>query len=69
MDELLTLVIQGICNYYNSYKQKQWQLYTALTAVAYAKLLLSTIPALPIVNGRISRFFDKGSAKHSSSVI
>ncbi|KAI7971170.1 hypothetical protein EIK77_004685 [Talaromyces pinophilus] len=56
MDELPTLVIQGICDYCDSYKQKQWQPYAALMVSAYAKLLLSTIPALPIVNGRISRF-------------
>jgi len=56
MDELPTLVIRGICDYCDSHKQKQWQGYAALTAAAYAKLLLSTIPAFPIVNGRISRF-------------
>lgn len=55
MDELPTLVIRGICDYCDSHKQKQWQGYAALTAAAYAKLLLSTIPALPVVNGRISR--------------
>jgi nucleoside phosphorylase len=69
MDELPTLVIRGICDYCDSHKQKQWQGYAALTAAAYAKLLLSTIPALPIINGKISRFIDKGHAKHSSSVI
>ncbi|KAE8551012.1 hypothetical protein EYB25_007244 [Talaromyces marneffei] len=50
IDELPTLVIRGICDYCDSHKQKQWQGYAALTAAAYAKLLLSTIPALPIVN-------------------
>ncbi|KUL81436.1 hypothetical protein ZTR_10667 [Talaromyces verruculosus] len=50
MDELPTLVIRGICDYCDSHKQKQWQGYAALTAAACAKLLLSTIPALPIVN-------------------
>lgn len=54
MDELPTLVIRGICDYCDSHKQKQWQPYAALTAAAYAKMLLSTIPALPIVYGRIS---------------
>jgi nucleoside phosphorylase/tetratricopeptide (TPR) repeat protein len=44
MDELPTLVIQGICDYCDSHKQKQWQGYTALTAAAYAKLLLSVMP-------------------------
>ncbi|KUL81548.1 hypothetical protein ZTR_09489 [Talaromyces verruculosus] len=44
MDELPTLVIRGICDYCDSHKQKQWQGYAALTAAAYAKLLLLTIP-------------------------
>ncbi|GFF36596.1 hypothetical protein IFM46972_04939 [Aspergillus udagawae] len=44
MDELPTLVIRGICNYCDSHKQGQWQGYAALTAAAYAKLLLSETP-------------------------
>ncbi|KAL6236388.1 hypothetical protein BDW75DRAFT_229583 [Aspergillus navahoensis] len=44
MDELPTLVIRGICDYCDSHKQKQWQGYAALTAAAYAKLLLSGMP-------------------------
>ncbi|CBF85153.1 hypothetical protein AN1580.2 [Aspergillus nidulans FGSC A4] len=44
MDELPTLVIRGICDYCDSHKQKQWQSYAALTAAAYAKLLLSIMP-------------------------
>ncbi|EED22346.1 hypothetical protein TSTA_095950 [Talaromyces stipitatus ATCC 10500] len=44
MDDLLTLVIRGICDYCDSHKQKQWQGYAALTATAYAKSLLSIIP-------------------------
>lgn len=44
MDELPTLVIRGICDYCDSHKQKQWQGYAALTAAAYAKLLLSIMP-------------------------
>ncbi|KAL4985444.1 hypothetical protein BDW68DRAFT_144681 [Aspergillus falconensis] len=44
MNDLPTLVIRGICDYCDSHKQKQWQGYAALTAAAYAKLLLSTIP-------------------------
>ncbi|KAL2808027.1 hypothetical protein BJX63DRAFT_436478 [Aspergillus granulosus] len=45
MNELPTLVIRGICDYCDSHKQKQWQGYAALTAAAYAKLLLSVVPA------------------------
>ncbi|KAL2820697.1 hypothetical protein BJX63DRAFT_280804 [Aspergillus granulosus] len=44
MDSLPTLVIRGICDYCDSHKQKQWQGYAALTAAAYAKLLLSVVP-------------------------
>ncbi|KAL2782345.1 hypothetical protein BJX66DRAFT_320946, partial [Aspergillus keveii] len=44
MDKLPTLVIRGICDYSDSHKQKQWQGYAALTAAAYAKLLLSNVP-------------------------
>jgi nucleoside phosphorylase len=56
MDELPTLVIRGICDYCDSHKQKQWQGYAALTAAAYVRLLLSTIPSLPIVSGTIYKF-------------
>ncbi|KAJ0420271.1 hypothetical protein BJY00DRAFT_141637 [Aspergillus carlsbadensis] len=45
MNELPTLVIRGICDYCDSHKQKQWQGYAALTAAAYAKLLLLAMPA------------------------
>ncbi|KAL2819725.1 hypothetical protein BJX63DRAFT_445310 [Aspergillus granulosus] len=45
MNELPTLVIRGICDYCDSHKQKNWQGFAALTAAAYAKLLLSGIPA------------------------
>ncbi|KAB8211568.1 hypothetical protein BDV34DRAFT_219523 [Aspergillus parasiticus] len=44
MDDLPTLVIRGICDYCDSHKQKDWQGYAALTAAAYAKLLLSVVP-------------------------
>ncbi|KUL82103.1 hypothetical protein ZTR_10072 [Talaromyces verruculosus] len=45
MNQLPTLVIRGICDYCDSHKQKQWQGYSALTAAAYAKILLAVIPA------------------------
>ncbi|KAL5043112.1 hypothetical protein BDW71DRAFT_210570 [Aspergillus fruticulosus] len=44
VNEPPTLVVRGICDYCDSHKQKQWQGYAALTAAAYAKLLLSAIP-------------------------
>ncbi|KAL2782354.1 purine and uridine phosphorylase [Aspergillus keveii] len=44
-NELPTIVIRGICDYCDSHKHKKWQGYAALTAAAYARLLLLTIPA------------------------
>lgn len=39
------LVIRGICDYSDSHKNKKWQKYAAATAAAYAKELLSVVPA------------------------
>jgi hypothetical protein len=38
------LVIRGICDYTDSYKNKVWQLYDSATAAAYVKELLLVIP-------------------------
>jgi hypothetical protein len=46
-NELLTIIIRGICDYCDSHKHKNWQGYAALTAAAYAKLILSNMPACP----------------------
>jgi nucleoside phosphorylase len=48
MNEFSCLVIRGICDYADSHKNKRWQPYAAATAAAYAKELLSIIPALEI---------------------
>jgi hypothetical protein len=45
MDNCPCLVIRGICDYSDSHKHKQWQPYAAITAAAYAKELLQTIPS------------------------
>ncbi|KAI9765367.1 MAG: hypothetical protein M1840_007447 [Geoglossum simile] len=45
MDSFPCLVIRGICDYSDSHKNEQWQEYAAATAAAYAKELLSVIPA------------------------
>jgi nucleoside phosphorylase len=47
MDGLPTLIIRGICDYCDSHKHKEWQGYAALTAAAYAKVLLSGLPVSP----------------------
>ena len=49
MDHFPCLVIRGICDYADSHKNKRWQPYAAATAAAYAKELLSIIPAPEIV--------------------
>ena len=43
MNQLPCLVIRGICDYSDSHENKQWQGYAALTAAAYAKILLSVV--------------------------
>lgn len=48
MNNFPCLVIRGICDYADSHKNKRWQSYAALAAAAYAKELLSTIPALEV---------------------
>ncbi|OQE25447.1 hypothetical protein PENSTE_c006G08700 [Penicillium steckii] len=45
MDTFPCLVIRGICDYSDSHKNKQWQEYSALTAAAYGKELLSVVHA------------------------
>jgi nucleoside phosphorylase len=49
MDNLPCLVIRGICDYADSHKNKKWQPYAAVTAAAYAKEILSVIPAAEVV--------------------
>ncbi|KAG9203889.1 hypothetical protein G6514_002050 [Epicoccum nigrum] len=45
MNSFPCLVIRGICDYADSHKNKQWQMYAAGTAAAYAKEVLSIIPS------------------------
>ncbi|KAF2627577.1 purine and uridine phosphorylase [Macroventuria anomochaeta] len=46
MEEYPCVVVRGICDYADSHKNKGWQNYAAATAAAYAKGLLSKIPAV-----------------------
>jgi nucleoside phosphorylase len=46
MQEYPCVVVRGICDYADSHKNKGWQNYAAATAAAYAKGLLSRIPAI-----------------------
>jgi nucleoside phosphorylase len=49
MDDFSCVVIRGICDYSDSHKNKRWQEYAAATAAAYAKELLTNIPAQSLV--------------------
>jgi hypothetical protein len=40
------IVVRGICDYADSYKNKHWQGYAAVTRAAYAKELLEVIPSV-----------------------
>jgi hypothetical protein len=55
MNQLPCLVIRGICDYSDSHKNKQWQGYAALTAAAYAKILLSVVSMNQSRKDRTSR--------------
>lgn len=44
MNQFPCLVIRGISDYSDSHKNKQWAGYAALTAAAYAKILLCAVP-------------------------
>jgi nucleoside phosphorylase/ankyrin repeat protein len=48
MDSFPCLVIRGVCDYADSHKNKKWQPYAAATAAAYAKEVLSVIPAAEV---------------------
>jgi nucleoside phosphorylase len=48
MNSFPCLVIRGICDYADSHKNKTWQPYAAATAAAFAKEILSVIPATEI---------------------
>lgn len=55
MDEFPCLVIRGICDYADSHKNERWQSYAAAAAAAYAKELLSIIPASEVAKTRTIR--------------
>jgi nucleoside phosphorylase len=48
MNNFPCLVIRGICDYADSHKNKNWQTFAAGTAAAYAKEVLSVIPAAEV---------------------
>ena len=46
------VVVRGICDYADSHKNKRWQPYAAGVAAAYAKEVLSAIPAADVAKSR-----------------
>jgi nucleoside phosphorylase len=48
MNRFPCLVIRGICDYADSHKNQAWQAYAAGVAAAYAKEVLSVIPATEV---------------------
>ncbi|KNB06504.1 kinesin [Fusarium oxysporum f. sp. lycopersici 4287] len=52
MNRFPCLVVRGICDYADSHKNKTWQPYAAGTAAAYAKEVLSVIPAVEVAAAR-----------------
>ncbi|CAI6342480.1 unnamed protein product [Periconia digitata] len=54
MSSFECLVIRGICDYSDSHKNKKWQTYAAGAAAAYAKEILSVLPAT-LSTSRIER--------------
>lgn len=52
MNAFPCLVIRGICDYADAHKNDQWKGYTAAATAAYAKELLTMIPASGVTNGQ-----------------
>ncbi|KAJ5095220.1 Pfs NACHT and Ankyrin domain protein [Penicillium argentinense] len=48
MNHFPCLVIRGICDYADSHKNDRWQRYASATAAAYAKELLTYVPAAEV---------------------
>jgi nucleoside phosphorylase len=69
MNSFPCLVIRGICDYADSHKNKRWQAYAAGTAAAYAKELLSVIPAAEVIKTRRAEDAMNGGSSQSSGRI
>ena len=50
MDNFPCIIIRGICDYADSHKNKDWQEHAAAVAAAFAKELLSVVPAQEVVD-------------------
>ena len=61
MNTFPCLVIRGVCDYADSHKNKKWQPYAAATAAAYAKEVLSVIPAAEVAKTRAVEEVTRGA--------
>ena len=66
LEEYPCVVVRGICDYADSHKNKGWQNYAAATAAAYAKGLLSMIPATDAASSAQSA--KSSSPQHTAQV-
>lgn len=62
MNTFPCLVIRGVCDYADLYKNKKWQPYAAATAAAYAKEVLSVIPAAEVAKTRAVEEVTRGAS-------
>jgi|SRR5690242_4275225 len=69
MNNFPCLVIRGISDYADSHKNDKWQAHAAGTATAYAKELLSVIPAAEVVNTRRAEDVMNGACSQLSTVL
>lgn len=67
MNIIPCLVIRGICDYADSHKNKVWQRYAAMMAAAYAKELLSNIPASEVTSFLTTK--DKAVRKEQANTL
>jgi hypothetical protein len=67
MNSFPCLVIRGISDYADTHKNYQWQAHGAGTAAAYAKELLSVIPAAEVMKTRRAEEAMDGASSQSSS--
>jgi nucleoside phosphorylase len=70
MNNFPCLVIRGISDYADTHKNYQWQAHAAGTAAAYAKELLSVIPAVEVMNTRRAEdAMNSASSQSSGDVV
>jgi nucleoside phosphorylase len=69
MNSFPCLVIRGICDYADSHKNKRWQAYAAGTAAAYAKEILSVLPAAAVAETHRLEEVTQGASSQCTSYL